>query len=78
MRLLLVVAMSLGHLAASVAAEAQKPSSAHQGKESISEKLDKGKGVIKPPPGIDPDIAHQAPALPNATPVIPPPAPGAK
>ncbi|WP_363350157.1 hypothetical protein [Methylocystis echinoides] len=46
---------------------------------SLSEKLDKGKGVIKPAPGVDPHIVKPAPDLPpQSTPVIPPPAPQAK
>lgn len=75
MRILSIVAISLGLVATSLAAEAQKPP---QAKESLSEKLDRGKGVIKPPPNVDPGIARPAPDIPNKTPVIPPRAPGAK
>ena len=45
---------------------------------SLSDKLDKSGGVIKPKPGVDPGI-EQAPPVPNpnSTPVIRPPgAPG--
>ncbi len=46
---------------------------------SLSEKLDKGKGVIKPAPGVDPNIVKPAPDMPpNSMPVLPPPAPQAK
>ncbi|MEK4032636.1 hypothetical protein WOC76_03100 [Methylocystis sp. IM3] len=46
---------------------------------SLSEKLDKGKGVIRPAPGVDPNIVRPAPELPpQSMPVIPPPAPQAK
>ncbi len=46
---------------------------------SLSEKLDKGKGVIKPAPGVDPNIVKPAPELPpKSMPVLPPPAPQAK
>lgn len=74
MRLLLIVAMSLAQVATSLAEETPTP----QSKESLSEKLDKGKGVIKPPPGVDPGITRPAPEMPNTMPVIPPPAPNAK
>ena len=41
--------------------------------ESLSDKLDKSGGVIKPKPGVDPGIVKPAPvAEPNSTPVIPP------
>jgi hypothetical protein len=43
--------------------------------ESLSEKLDRGDGVIRPPGGVDPGI-HAAPKDPgagSAMPVIPPP-----
>ncbi|MGH6794940.1 MAG: hypothetical protein ACREDD_02230 [Methylocella sp.] len=43
------------------------------GGETLSDKLDKGGGVIKPPAGIDPGISKPAPVPdPNSTPVIPP------
>ncbi len=52
---------------------------ANKSGETLSEKLDKGKGVIKPRPGADPGIVKPAPELPpQSTPVIPPPAPNAK
>jgi hypothetical protein len=78
MRLLLIIAMSLGQVATSHAVEGEKPPVPPQGKESLSEKLDKGKGVIKPPSDVDPGITRPAPEIPNTTPVIPPLAPGAK
>jgi hypothetical protein len=41
--------------------------------ESLSEKLDKSGGVLKPKPGVDPGIVKPAPVPePNSTPVIPP------
>jgi hypothetical protein len=41
---------------------------------NLSDKLDASGGVIKPPPGIDPEIVKPAPVPePNSTPVIPPP-----
>jgi hypothetical protein len=41
---------------------------------NLSDKLDAGGGVIKPEPGVDPEIVKPAPVPhPNSTPVIPPP-----
>jgi NAD(P)H-dependent FMN reductase len=41
--------------------------------QSLSEKLDKSGGVIKPAEGVDPQIVHPAPVPdPNSMPVIPP------
>jgi hypothetical protein len=41
---------------------------------TLSDKLDRSEGVIKPPAGIDPDIQKPAPAPnPGVMPVIPPP-----
>jgi hypothetical protein len=41
---------------------------------NLSDKLDASGGVIKPPPGVDPEIVKPAPVPePNSTPVIPPP-----
>jgi hypothetical protein len=41
---------------------------------TLSDKLDKSDGVIKPPSDVDPGMAKQAPVPnPNSTPVIPPP-----
>lgn len=77
MRLLLIAAMTLVPLAAGGAAEPDI-SPPPQRKESLSEKLDKGQGVIRPPSEVDPGMARPAPEIPNATPVIPPRAPGAK
>lgn len=52
--------------AATQATDAAKP--------SLSKKLNRTNGVIKPPKGIDPGIKAQAPVpYPNSTPVIPPP-----
>jgi hypothetical protein len=78
MRRLLIVVISFGHFATGLAAQEQKSTPAPQSKETLSEKLDKGKGVIKPPSDIDPGITRPAPEIPNTTPVIPPVAPGAK
>ena len=42
--------------------------------ESLSDRLDDSKGVIKPAPGVDPGIVQPAPVPdPGTTPVIPPP-----
>ncbi len=41
---------------------------------TLSEKLEKSDGVIKPPAGVDPEIKTIAPEpTPNSTPVIKPP-----
>jgi hypothetical protein len=40
---------------------------------SLSEKLDRSNGVIKPRDDIDPGIAKPTPPAGSATPVIPPP-----
>jgi len=41
---------------------------------SLSQKLDASGGVIKPPPGVDPEISKPAPdPNPNSMPVIKPP-----
>jgi hypothetical protein len=41
---------------------------------NLSDKLDASGGMIKPPPGVDPEIVKPAPVPePNSTPVIPPP-----
>jgi hypothetical protein len=41
---------------------------------NLSDKLDASGGVIKPPPGVDPQIVKPAPVPePNSTPVISPP-----
>ena len=43
------------------------------GNQSLSDKLDKSGGVIKPAEGVDPQIVHPAPVPdPKTTPVIPP------
>ena len=43
-------------------------------KKTLSDKLDASGGVIKPAPGVDPEIVKPAPVPdPNSTPVIPPP-----
>jgi hypothetical protein len=42
--------------------------------ETLSEQLDRNKGVIRPPAGVDPGIAAPVPdPTPGTTPVIPPP-----
>lgn len=75
---LLIAALSLLWIAQGLAAETPAAPPASKDKPSLSEKLDKGKGVIKPPPDVDPGITRPAPEMPNTTPIIPPPAPGAK
>jgi hypothetical protein len=43
-------------------------------KKNLSDKLDASGGVIKPAPGVDPEIVKPAPVpQPNSTPVIRPP-----
>jgi hypothetical protein len=42
------------------------------GPSNLSDKLERGEGVICPPPGVDPDIATPPPDV-GRTPVIPPP-----
>lgn len=44
--------------------------------DSLSHKLDKSDGVIKPNANVDPGMAVPAPAIPHSTPVIPPSATG--
>jgi hypothetical protein len=52
-------------------AESQGHRNNSSNSESLSEKLNKGKGVIKPEKGVDPGIVKQAPVPnPNSTPVI--------
>jgi hypothetical protein len=51
----------------------QNGNAASDGNQSLSEKLDKSGGVIKPTEGVDPQIVQPAPVPdPNSTPVIPP------
>ena len=51
----------------------QKENATSDGNKSLSDKLDKSGGVIKPPEGVDPQIVQSAPVPnPNSTPVIPP------
>lgn len=50
------------------------PGEAGKTNETLSDKLERGKGVIRPPDGISPDMRVPAPVPePNTTPVIPPP-----
>ena len=52
----------------------QGGSVAEDHEKNLSDKLDASGGVIKPPPGVDPEIVKPAPVPePNSTPVIPPP-----
>jgi len=51
----------------------QKENATSDGNQSLSDKLDKSGGVIKPVEGVDPKIVQPAPVPnPNSTPVIPP------
>ncbi len=53
--------------------EKVRPESGNSGA-TLSEKLEKSDGVIKPPAGVDPEIKTIAPEpTPNSTPVIKPP-----
>jgi hypothetical protein len=47
-----------------------QPGNAQQ---SLSDKLDKSGGVLKPAEDVDPKMAKPTPATPSSTPVIPPP-----
>ena len=54
--------------------DAQDGSGVDDDGKNLSDKLDASGGVIKPPPGIDPEIVKPAPVPePNSTPVITPP-----
>ena len=44
-----------------------------QGRESLSDRLDRTDGVIRPPGGVDPQIQVPPPEHGSRTPVIPPP-----
>jgi hypothetical protein len=51
----------------------QNENATSDGNQSLSDKLDKSGGVIKPAEGVDPKIVQPAPVPnPNSTPVIPP------
>ena len=53
---------------------AQGKSGVDDHEKNLSDKLDASGGVIKTPPGVDPEIVKPAPVPePNSTPVIPPP-----
>ena len=53
---------------------AQGGSAVDDHEKNLSNKLDASGGMIKPPPGVDPQIVKPAPVPePNSTPVIPPP-----
>lgn len=77
MRMVLLVLLSLAAQPAVAASDQPTPHS-KKDNETLSEKLDRNKGVITPPADIDPGAVRPAPEIPNATPVIPPRAPGAK
>lgn len=65
------VAMSLA--SASMAQTRQGAEQKPDDPPSLTDKLDKSEGVLKPPPDIDPQIAKPPPKTPAPTPVIPPP-----
>jgi hypothetical protein len=44
-----------------------------QGRESLSDRLDRTDGVIRPPSGVDPQMQVPPPEQRSRTPVIPPP-----
>ncbi|WP_457795784.1 hypothetical protein [Methylocystis sp. S23] len=75
----LAVSMMIFAPAAGRAAETQKPPPESQGgetksDETLSEKLDRQKGVLEPKPGIDAPIEKPPPAPdPDSMPVIRPP-----
>jgi len=77
MRIILLVLLSLAAQPAAAATDQPAPQP-QKDKETLSEKLDRQKGVITPPSDIDPGAVRPAPEIPNATPVIPPRTPGAK
>ncbi len=79
---LIVLPFAASELKADVSQEAPKtapqdPRATAQDKrpgETLSERLDRNSGVIRPPSGVDPGIAVPAPdPNPHSTPVIPPP-----
>ncbi len=54
--------------------EARDPGTSGSSSESLSERLDRSGGVIRPPSGVDPGADRAPPAVsPQSTPVIPPP-----
>jgi hypothetical protein len=77
---LIIIAISFVHASWLAAEETQKGlspphESGVKNGESLSQKLDRQKGVIKPKPGIDPQGAKQPPEPnPESMPVIRPPA----
>ncbi len=83
LRILLAIAILQGLQGINVAAandssDTHRPETNPKGDSSLSEKLDRNKGVLHPAPGVDPEMAKPAPQIPSNTPVIPPHTPGAK
>jgi hypothetical protein len=76
----IATAIAFAHVSWLAAEETQERSVPPQGSgvqngESLSEKLDRQKGVLKPKPGIDPQAAKPPPEPnPDSMPVIRPPA----
>jgi hypothetical protein len=64
---------------AAVGGEAQPKAEAPGTDETLSDRLNKDKGVVKPKQDIDPKLLRPAPEVnPKSTPVIPPPNPNGK
>jgi hypothetical protein len=54
--------------------EAGEPRASGSSTEPLSDRLDRSRGVIRPPDGIDPGLTQPPPPTgPRSTPVIPPP-----
>jgi hypothetical protein len=72
--MLRMIAAALVSLAAFAATSQAEDAKAPTPPGSLSDKLDRTDGVIKPPADVDPKISKPAPELrPNSMPVIPPP-----
>src|SRR5204863_2025500 len=54
--------------------EAGEPATSGSSTEPLSDRLDRSRGVLRPPGGIDPGLTQPSPPTgPRSTPVIPPP-----
>ncbi len=72
---LLAATQYVGALAAEEAQPKREPS----GDETLSQRLDRQKGVLKPKQDVDPSFVKPAPKMdPRSTPEIKPPSPEAK
>lgn len=74
--MLLIISQHAGALAAEGAQPKKEPSGAD---ETLSERLNRQKGVLKPKQDVDPGLVKPAPKMnPRSTPEIKPPSPEAK